>query len=147
VSATRIPSRRERRLSAGIADSLLPRQKEPCTRWSVALAERGSNISGFRGATCIPNPSGSGEPLLLALEDSPSIISRVNPQDHFSEVQELNVSSFLSSPWHARVTYAIVAHNSMVPYPNTAAPPCPSLMRGLEAVTHRTVDAVTSGRA
>jgi hypothetical protein len=97
------------------------------------VQDRSPAISGFRGATCVPNPAGPGGALLLALEDSPSIVYRVNLQD-FSAVQELNVSRFLSEAWHSRVTYALAAYNNMVFYPNAAAA-CPSLLLALEAIT------------
>ncbi len=126
------------RLYATVYGSLYERQDGDIPAWQAVFTARvqarGPDVSGFRGATCVPNPSGTGDALLLGLEDSPSIVYRVNLHD-FSAVQELNVSRFLSAAWHTRVTYAIVAYNNMVRYPNAAAPACPSLLLGLEAVT------------
>ena len=126
------------RLYAMVFGSLYERQDGAAPAWQVVFTARvqarGPNVSGFRAATCVPNPSGTGDTLLLGLEDNPSIVYRVNLQD-FSAVQELNVSRFLSAAWHTRVTYAIVAYNNMVLYPNPAAPACPSLLLGMESGT------------
>ena len=94
-------------------------------------------ISGLRGLTCVGHPSGRGESLLVAAEDEPARIYRVDltpSEDGRKETLELDVSAFLSAALVTKATYAFAAYNDMTPYP-ASAPGCPQYLIGLEART------------
>jgi hypothetical protein len=70
--------------------------------------------SGLRGMTTIDNPQGRGEVLLAALEGRPAQIIRINPQDGYKQVVELDLIDFLSREWGKRPSWVIPAYNDMV---------------------------------
>ncbi len=77
--------------------------------------------------------------LLVAVEDNPSRIYRINPQRAdavtglYAGILELNVSDFLSQNLGTKATYAIVAYNNMTLYKATGD--CSALLMGLEVAT------------
>ena len=72
----------------------------------------GRSETGLRGLTAVPNPSGSGEVLLAAVEGDAARIVRVDPKDG-SEASELDLATFLGTAWQMRVSYVIAAYNDM----------------------------------
>jgi len=99
-------------------------------------------IVGLRGLTCIHDPSGSADVLLVGVEDSPSRIYRIDPRKtdpagQYEATLELDVSSFLTQALGTEATYAIVAYNDMTKYPDSAGA-CSHLLIGLETVTLQT---------
>lgn len=96
------------------------------------------NLSGLRGMTCISNPSGQGQSLLVSVEDEPARIYRIDLAASDAggpkSTLELNVASFLSEALGTKATFAIAAHNDMTKY---AVPGggCPRLLMGVEART------------
>ena len=92
------------------------------------------HISGFRGMRAIASPDG-GEQLLIAVENSPLKIIRVDPR-HPKAVVDLDVSEYLTKAWGTPVKYGIAAYNDMlaIRLPGTS---CESLMIGFEATTPR----------
>jgi len=70
--------------------------------------------SGLRGLTSIPNPAGSGEVILAALEGVPGLILRIDPGKGHGAQIELSIADFLSKQWGAiRNRYVIAAYNDM----------------------------------
>lgn len=123
-------------------DAIFERSDGEAPAWSkifvTNIKSSYSVLSGLRGLTCIPNPPGHGESLLVAVEDAPARIYRIDlsardagrPKDTL----ELDVSSFLSDALGTKATYAFVAYNNMTKYP-AGARGCPSLLVGLWAST------------
>jgi hypothetical protein len=96
-------------------------------------------VTGLRGLTCIRDMSASAGVLLVGVEDKPSRIYRIDtdaadPAGQYKATMELDVSSFLTSALGIETTYAIVAYNNMIEYPD-AVSGCPRLLIGLESVT------------
>lgn len=71
--------------------------------------------SGFRGLTSVPDPAGSGEVLLAALEGDLCRVVRIDPLDGFRETLELDVIDFLQRHWGTRPTYAVAAYDDFTP--------------------------------
>ncbi len=98
----------------------------------------GRHVTGLRGLTCIRNPLGSTDVLLVSVEDDPSRIYRINPRDigpagEYNATLELDVSSFLTQAIRTKTTYAIVAYNDMMEYRDSTGA-CSCLLLGLEAI-------------
>lgn len=96
-------------------------------------------VTGLRGLTCIRSRSGSTDFLLVAVEDSPSRIYRIDlggidRDGQYEATLELDVSDFLTKALGTETTYVIAAYNNMTEYPDSAAA-CPYLLVGLEAIT------------
>jgi hypothetical protein len=97
-------------------------------------------VTGLRGLTCIRDRAGADNVLLVAVEDEPSRIYRIDPRranaaGEYDAVLELDVSSFLTDALGgSEATYAIVAYNNMTEYPDSAGG-CPYLLIGLETIT------------
>ena len=96
-------------------------------------------VTGLRGLTCIRDPSGAANVLLVGVEDRPSRIYRIDtratgPTGQYQATMELDVSAFLTRTLGIETTYAIVAYNNMTVYPDTAGA-CPQLLIGLELIT------------
>jgi hypothetical protein len=97
------------------------------------------HVTGIRGLTSIPNPSGPGEVLLASLEDNPSRIYRIDPQvvddsGQYNGALDLNVSEFLTQALGTKATYAGIAYNNATAYPDPVGH-CSRLLIGLEVVT------------
>ena len=89
--------------------------------------------SGLRGLVAIPNPSGRGESLLVALEGVAGRVFRIDPMAGYRAVVELDVEALLRQQWGlARDQYVIIAYNdmSMTTDPRTQEP---ELVLGLQA--------------
>jgi len=71
--------------------------------------------SGFRGLSTVPDPNGSGEVLLAALEGDLCRVVRIDPNDGFRETLELDVIDFLHQQWGTRPTYAVAAYDDFTP--------------------------------
>jgi len=100
-----------------------------------------AKVTGLRGLTSIPNPSGSGEVLLASVEDNPSRVYRIDPHTtdasgQYGATQELDVSSFLTQTLGTRATYAGIAYNNTTEYPD-ATGRCVRRLIGLETITPR----------
>jgi hypothetical protein len=107
--------------------------------FTADMAGNNRNISGFRGLTAIPNPSGTGEVLLAALEDTRPRIYRIDPPQtdeagQYRATLELDVASLLTVALGAKTTYAIVAYNKMTKYLDVKGA-CSRLLMGIEAKT------------
>jgi hypothetical protein len=102
------------RLYAAIGHQIYERSDGPEPRWRLVYTNPhpGRSETGLRGLTAVPNPSGSGEVLLAAVEGDAARIVRVDPKDG-SEATELDLGSFLSTAWQIRVGYVIAAYNDM----------------------------------
>ena len=133
---------------AAAYDTIYERADGKSPAWKkvfVTTIHSGSNkVTGFRGLTCVRGPSGSGDVLLVGVEDNPSRIYRIDPHEvdstgTYNGTLELNVSSFLTKVLGTETTYAIVAYNNMTKYPDPAAGS--SLLIGLEATTPQSAEA------
>jgi hypothetical protein len=98
----------------------------------------GDKVTGLRGLTAIPNPSGKGQVLVASIEDHPARIYFVDPNildgsGQFSSRLELDVSAFLTETLGTRVGYAGIAYNDTTAYPDPSGG-CTRLLIGLEAV-------------
>ncbi len=112
------------KLYATICGKIYERQDETSS-WNLVFKydyERcdgpGSGEVGFRGATTIPNPDGTGEVILLALEGDDPMIGRFDPVTQ-EVVVELDVNNFLSEEWglgQNGVAYCIMAYNDMTEF-------------------------------
>lgn len=83
----------------------------------------GRNLSsGLRGLTAIPNPSGSGESLLSALEGGRGQMVRLDPTPTlpYKAVQELDIMADLSAKWGYKATFVVVANSDMTFIPEPA---------------------------
>jgi hypothetical protein len=102
------------RLYAAVGQQIYERSDGPEPHWRLVYTNPhpGRSETGLRGLTAIPNPSGSGEVLLAAVEGDAARIVRVDPKDG-SEATELDLGSFLSTAWQSRVGYVIAAYNDM----------------------------------
>ena len=78
------------------------------------------NNSGLRGLTAIPNPSGTGQALLVALEGRAGRVYRIDPASNYKAVVELDIVDFLRRQWKTQSPlYVITAYNDM---PTVTAP-------------------------
>src|SRR5260370_6428881 len=102
------------RLYAAIGHQIYERSDGPEPRWRLVYTNPhpGRSETGLRGLTAVPNPSGSGEVLLAAVQGDADRIVRVDPNDG-SEATELDLGSFLSTAWQSRIGYVIAAYNDM----------------------------------
>ena len=134
------------RLYATVNNKVYERQNGASPFWRKIYEhpyDAGTRLSGFRGATSIPDPKGHGQILLLALEHRPLQIFRLDPRHPGQAVEDLNVSAFLHSAMKTTVRYGIAAYNNMVSYPNPVNPSCPFLLMGMEIVTPEISDTAT----
>ncbi len=102
------------RLYAVVGQQIYERSYGPEPHWRLVYTNPhpGRSETGLRGLTAVPNPPGSGEVLLAAVEGDAARIVRVDPKDG-SEATELDLESFLSTAWQTRVSYVIAAYNDM----------------------------------
>lgn len=128
------------KLYASSGFELFERQDGTAPSWKRIYAYENPSpnphISGFRGLHAIPAAAG-GEQLLIAVENNPLVIVRVDPRQVAAGKRatvDLDVSAFLSRAWNTRVTYGIAAYNDMVPVRLPGAS-CDSLLLGIEATT------------
>jgi hypothetical protein len=130
------------KLYAAAHDSIYERADGASPAWTKVFETTihlpSPRIVGLRGLTCIRDPSGTTNALLVGVEDHPSRIYRIDlrkiePSGQYEATLELNVSSFLTEALGVKTTYAIVAYNNMPEYPG-AARDCPVLLLGLESV-------------
>jgi hypothetical protein len=129
-------------LYATVYGNLYERQDGPSPTWRNVYVRKplaASSDAGFRGATAISNPDGQGQSLLLAMEDSPLLMIRVDPARRDASgmaraVVELNATRFLGRAWQTPTGYGIGAYNNMVSYPD-ATGTCPSMLIGIEVAT------------
>jgi hypothetical protein len=105
----------------------------------TTIHAQSDRVTGFRGLTSIPDPSGTGEVLLVTVEDNPCRIYRIDPYmtdsaGMYRGNREINVSDFLTRELGTKATYAIVAYNDMTAYPGPGND-CVGLLMGLEVNT------------
>jgi hypothetical protein len=102
------------RLYAAVGQQIYERTdgREPHWRLVYTNPRPGRSETGLRGLTAVPNPSGTGEVLLAAVEGDVARVLRIDPKDG-SEATELDLGSFLSTAWQTRVNYVIAAYNDM----------------------------------
>ena len=83
-------------------------------RWELFYTNPrpGYSETGLRGLTAIPNPSGSGQVLLVAVEGNAARIIRIDPASG-GETTELDIPAFLNGAWTTKVGYVIAAYNDM----------------------------------
>jgi hypothetical protein len=70
-----------------------------------------SVMTGLRGPTAVPHPSGKGQTVLVALEGTACQVLRLDPQNHYSATVELDVLSLLEKEWGIRPLYAEAGMN------------------------------------
>ena len=87
------------------------------------------NASGFRGLTCVAQPTGPGYMLISALE-GPGDIYDI-PLDGSQPTVELHTLNYLSTQLGAWSGYVIAAYNDMVAYPGSGTTKRPDLLIGL----------------
>ncbi len=116
-------------LFAAIGQQLYRRTDGEKPGWELVFTNPnpGYSESGLRGLTAIPNPSGSGQVLLAAVEGNAGRILRFDPQSK-EAVTEYDMSRELGKAWNTRVSYTIAAYNNMAPLPNSS-----DLLIGFEA--------------
>jgi hypothetical protein len=133
------------KLYATIYNAIYERSDGPFPAWKkifeASMRSQNINISGFRGLTCIPNPSGAGEVLLVSLEDQDARIYRIEPDEMDASGQskatlELDISSFLTRALATETSFVIAAYNEMTIYPDPTGA-CPYILMGVEAKTPR----------
>jgi hypothetical protein len=82
----------------------------PVYTWP-ALAE-GSD--GMRGLTAIEYPLGSGKQVLLGAREKPGIIERIDPNDNYRAIVELDVRAYFTNLWGGLGGSAsLIAYNDM----------------------------------
>jgi hypothetical protein len=86
--------------------------------------------SGFRGLTCVPQPTGSGYMLIAGIEDEGDIYA-FQLDDMANPTVELHTLNYLSSQLGAQATNLIVAYNNMIAYPGSGTNDRPDLLIGL----------------
>src|SRR5260370_27357854 len=120
------------RLYAAIGHQIYERSDGPEPRWRLVYTNPhpGRSETGLPGLTAVPNPSGTGQVLLAAVQGDADRIVRVDPKDG-SEATELDLGSFLSTAWQSRVGYVIAAYNDMAKIRDTQRGDL--LLMGLEA--------------
>jgi hypothetical protein len=130
------------KLYAAAYDTIYERIDGKSPSWkkvfTTTIHAQSNRVTGFRGLTCVPSPSGSTNVLLVGVEDYPCRIYRVDPANtdptgQFAATLELNVSSYLTNLLGTPTTYGIVAYNNMTKFPDPATGP--NLLIGLEAAT------------
>jgi hypothetical protein len=141
------------RLYAAVGQQIYERIDGTAPHWRLVYTNPRARRSetGLRGLTAVPNPSGSGEVLLAAVEGDAARIIRVDPNDG-SEATDLDLETFLSNHWQTRASYVIAAYNDMTRIRDNQRGDL--LLIGLEAFIppralapsgHRVVDVVTAG--
>jgi hypothetical protein len=102
------------RLYAAVGQQIYERIDGTAPHWRLVYTNPRPRRSetGLRGLTPVPSPAGSGEVLLAAVEGDAARIIRVDPNDG-SEATDLDLETFLSKHWQARVGYVIAAYNDM----------------------------------
>jgi hypothetical protein len=89
--------------------------------------------SGLRGLTAIPNPSGHGQSLVVALEGRAGRVFRIDPARNYNAVVELDIVGFLRRQWKTqRRLYIIPAYNDMLMMTDPRSGK-PTLLIGLQA--------------
>ena len=130
------------KLFAAAYDTVYERADGKSPAWKkvfgTTIHAQSNQVTGFRGLTCIGGPSGTGDVMLVGVEDNPSAIYRIDPREigpsgECSGTLELNVSSFLTKALGTETTYAIVAYNNMTKYPDPVNGS--NVLIGLEAAT------------
>jgi hypothetical protein len=130
------------KLFAAAYDTVYERVDGKSPAWKkvfgTTIHAQSNRVTGFRGLTCIHGPSGSGDVLLVGVEDNPSRIYRIDPREvgpsgECDGILELDVSAFLTKALGTKTTYAIVAYNNMAKYPDPATGP--NALIGFEADT------------
>jgi hypothetical protein len=96
-------------------------------------------VTGLRGLTAIANPIGPGEVLLAGVEDNPARVYRIDPHNSdgagmYASTLELEVSSFVGSILGTPVTYAGIAYNDTIAYPDPGGK-CAARLLGIETIT------------
>jgi hypothetical protein len=130
------------KLFAAAYDTVYERVDGKSPAWKkvfeTTIHAQSNKVTGFRGLTCIHASSGTGDVMLVGVEDNPSRIYRVDPREvgpsgECDGILELNVSSFLTKALGTETTYAIVAYNNMTKYPDPVNGL--NVLIGLEAAT------------
>jgi len=69
-------------------------QWECVYKWKTHLL---SWTSGIRGLTAVPDPLGGNHEVLLGVRESPGVIERIDPLDHYSVTVELDIREYFKS--------------------------------------------------
>ena len=124
------------RLYATIYDALMVRTDGPSPSWAIAY-ELPSNFglesgsSGWRGLTCVANPSGSGPPVLLAyLEHNPGTGWTFPTSAPYTATQEVNFNTLFTNTVGVQAGYGIEAYNNTTLYPYSSGSACPDILVG-----------------
>ena len=96
-----------------VGRSIYRRSDGPRPKWEKVYtnSDGRSVMTGLRGPTAVPHPSGKGQALLVALEGTACRMIRLDPQNHYSAVVELDVLSLLDKEWGIRPAYAEAGMN------------------------------------
>jgi hypothetical protein len=119
-------------LYATIGQQIYRRLDGVAPRWELFYtnATPGYSETGLRGLTAIPNPSGAGQALLVAVEGSAARIFRIDPTSG-EETTELDIPTFLNRAWATKVGYVIAAYNDMAIVSGPRSEP--AVLIGIEA--------------
>jgi hypothetical protein len=116
-------------LYATVGQQIYRRMDGAQPRWELLYTnpKPGYSESGLRGLTAVPNPAGTGEVLLAAVEGTAARMVRIDPATG-QETTELDIQAYLGSAWQTKVGYAIGAYNDM-----TVVPDSGDVLIGIEA--------------
>jgi hypothetical protein len=102
-------------LYATVGQQIWARDDGTAAHWRAVYTNESAAYTetGLRGLTAVPNPTGTGDVLLAAVEgDSPRIL-RFDPASG-NAATDLDLAAFLNKAWKTRVSYVIAAYNDMV---------------------------------
>jgi hypothetical protein len=130
------------KLYASYFDSIEVRTDGPNPSWKVYYQYPGSYTntaaSGFRGLTCVPQPTGPGYMLIASLEGPGDIydipVGLTAPIASSAVSVELVMSNFLATQLGYWASYSIPAYNNMVIYPGSGTSHRPDILIGVGVV-------------
>lgn len=119
------------KLYATVGWHILERQDGPKPSWKTVFTwGNGLPLDGggaLRGLTAIANPSGPGQVLMTVAENPEDLVLRVDPQNGFRAITELDLKAYVGQALSTTVDGTLLAYNNMTPY---GSAPCPSLLLG-----------------
>ncbi len=110
-------------LYASIFNTIVMRTDGANPSWSLSYTYPGgaslpNGTSGFRGLTCVAQPTGTGYMLISALEGTGDIYA-FQLNDMANPAIELNTLNYLSTQIGAATWNVIAAYNDMIAYPGS----------------------------
>jgi hypothetical protein len=122
-------------LYASIFNTIVMRTDGANPSWSLSYTYPGgaslpNGTSGFRGLTCVAQPTGRGYMLISALEGTGDIYA-FQLNDMANPAIELNTLNYLSTQIGTATWNVIAAYNDMIAYPGSGTQGHPDLIIGL----------------